>query len=122
MDTVNLSDLISITSFLSEVGINRNEFAIFRRSGRVDGLISIAGRFVVDRGKINIRFLKGNGERFKLWLSLGGRSHPVDVRGEMRRIKGLGSLPGSLGSSSGVVSVASLLASSGGSPVDPLPR
>ncbi len=83
-ESVNINDLISVSTFLREIRMSREEFMRFRHSKRIDGVISIAGRNVIDRSKVNIRFMRG-GDKFKLWLQLGGRTKPVIVPKDLKQ-------------------------------------
>lgn len=77
-NSVLIDNLISISCFLREIRMQRNEFIRYCADGRVEGLIRVAGRYVVDRSKINIRFLKG-GSTFREWVMFGGRNGVVQM-------------------------------------------
>lgn len=68
--------------------MHRNELIYYRKLKRVEGLYRVAGRFVVDRSSININLNK-QGDKFRLWLSLGGRLGAVSVPAELRRLRTL---------------------------------
>ena len=66
------------------------QFGLYRHSGRVEGLISIAGRSVVDRSTIKILSLNGwKCKKFELWVKIGGRLGAVSVPAELKRLRSL---------------------------------
>ena len=90
---VLLHNLISISSFLREAGMHRNDLRYYRRLRRVDGVYRVAGRYVVDRLSVQLhigaRECGGVMVRFNLWVSLGGRLGAVSVPKELARLRGL---------------------------------
>lgn len=78
-EAVLLSNLITVTAFCRECGLSVHRFLFLRRQGRAEGLVLVAGKWLIDRSKINIRYRMG-GQRFRRWLELGGRLGPVSVR------------------------------------------
>lgn len=77
--TVLLSNLISLKTFLNEMGMSNDELLRYRKDNRVQGLVKIANKVLVDRSAINILF-KTNGVNFRKWVALGGRKGPVSVK------------------------------------------
>jgi len=69
---LKLSNLITVSNFLREVGMKRFEYVRLLRLGRLDGQIIIDGKPFVDRSQVNLHFKHG-GHKFQRWVVNGGR-------------------------------------------------
>ena len=82
---VRSDELISIHELLGELGMQHSEWNGYRSRGQVEGLISVAGRYLVDRRTIYISPRNAGSERFRIWLQIGGRECKVSVDEELKR-------------------------------------
>lgn len=81
-----IEDIASRQSLLDEMGMSSGEFVRYLHEKRVGGLIRVANINMYNRKTFSMPL---SCTRFRIWLKLGGRDHPVDVLEELDRLKKL---------------------------------